>query len=101
MNLYIAARGKEAIVPLSDVVRIDMLGSGRGSRGVFYNYEVSYTDAGGNRAWFYLTIYWKKNMEFEKLINMARVQNPALEVKTFKTAIDGLIKFFSKKKQAV
>lgn len=99
-NLYITARGKEAVVPLAKIMRIDMLSSGRGSRGTFSGYEVSYTGPDGERAWVYITVYWKKTPQFDQFTSLVKAQNPALQVKTVTTTLDAIIKLFKRKKTA-
>jgi len=100
-NLYITSRKVETAVPLKKIVRIDMLNSGRGSRGTFYGYEISYVGTDGEKAWVYVTIYWKKTGAFDTFKSMVKEQNPAVEGKMVVTTIDGIIRFFKRKKQVV
>jgi hypothetical protein len=100
-NVYITSKGKDTVVPFGNILRIDMLSTGIGSRGAFYGYEISYKDANGNSGWFYLTVYWKKNKQFHQFTNLVRGQNALLQVKTIATAIGGIIKLFSRKNQVV
>jgi len=99
-NLYITSKGKQTIVPLAKIMRIDMLSSGRGSRGTFSGYEVSYAGTDGQRAWVYITVYWKKAAKFNEFTSLVKAQNPNLQVKTVMTSLDGIIQFFKRKKEA-
>ncbi len=98
-DLFITHKKTETIVPLKNIFSINMISSGQGSRGSFNNYEINYTGDTGKEAYVSLVVYWQKRALFEKFMSVVQESNPGVTIKRWTSSIEGIARFFKRKKQ--